>query len=207
MKRVLIVALLSVFVLNLSSCKKEKEGNVEKSKVVNKYVIDSKTTVVHWTAYKTTDKVPVKGIFKQVEISNVTSASNPVEVIKNVKFIIPVNSIFSNDSIRDFKLTTFLFGKMTKTSHIIGKASLQDNGKGEASITMNGFTKKVSLIYEVHGNDMKIMAKIDLNNWKAQAAVAALNEVCSEKHKAADGKSVTWSEVDIMVELKTVIQK
>jgi len=185
MKKIFIVTILSLFVLNLTSCKKEKEVTIKKNETAKKYIIDSKSAVVHWTGYKTTDKVPVKGIFKQVEISGVKSAANPVEVIKNVKFIIPVTSIFSNDSIRDFKLTNFLFGKMLNTEHIIGKASLQDNGKGEA---------------------IKINAKIDLNNWQAQVAVAALNEVCSEKHKAADGKSVTWSEVDIMVELKTVVK-
>jgi len=206
MKKIFIVTILSLFVLNLTSCKKEKEVTTKKNETAKKYIIDSKSAVVHWTGYKTSDKVPVKGIFKQVGISGVKSAANPVEVIKNVKFIIPVSSIFSNDSIRDFKLTNFLFGKMSNTEHIIGKASLQDNGKGEASITMNGFTKNVPVSYEVHGNDIKISAKIDLNNWQAQVAVAALNEVCSEKHKAADGKSVTWSEVDIMVELKTIVK-
>ncbi len=206
MKKIFIVAILSMFVLNLISCKKEKEVAIKKNETVKKYIIDSKSAVVHWTGYKTTDKVPVKGTFKQVDITNVTKADNPVEVINKVKFSIPVNSIFSNDSIRDFKLTNFLFGKMTSTSHINGEVSLKENGKGEASITMNGFTKNVQVSYEVHGNDIKINAKIDLNNWQAQVAVAALNEVCSEKHKAADGKSVTWSEVDIMVELKTVVK-
>jgi len=204
MKKIITIVLLSVLIGNLSSCKKEKEVSVTKSEVLKNYVIDSKNTVVHWTGYKTSDKIPVKGIFKQIKISNVKSAANPVEVIKNMKFIIPVNSIFSNDSIRDFKLTNFLFGKMINTAHIIGKASLQDNGKGEASITMNGFTKMVPLTYEVHGDDIKINAKIELNNWQAQAAVVALNEVCSEKHKGSDGESVTWSEVDVMVELRTV---
>lgn len=206
MKKIVIVAILAMFVLNLTSCKKEKEVTTKKNENAKKYIIDSKTAVVHWTGYKTTVKVPVKGTFKQVDITNVTPADNPVEVINNVKFSIPVNSIFSNDSIRDFKLTNFLFGKMKSTSHINGEVSLKDDGKGEASISMNGFTKNVPVSYEVHGNDIKINAKIDLNNWQAQVAVAALNEVCSEKHKAADGKSVTWSEVDIMVELKTVVK-
>lgn len=206
MKKIVIVAILAMFVLNLTSCKKEKEVTTKKNENAKKYIIDSKTAVVHWTGYKTTDKVPVKGTFKQVDITNVTPADNPVEVINNVKFSIPVNSIFSNDSIRDFKLTNFLFGKMKSTSHINGEVSLKDDGKGEASITMNGFTKNVPVSYEMHGNDIRINAKIDLNNWQAQVAVAALNEVCSEKHKAADGKSVTWSEVDIMVELKTVVK-
>ena len=203
MRKVFIVTVLSIFILNLTSCKKEKEVSVDKSETLKKYVIDTKTTVVHWTGYKTTGKVPVKGTFKEVEITNVNPAENPVEVFKNVKFSIPVNSIFSNDSIRDFKLTNFLFGKMKNTSQINGEVSLDENGKGEATITMNGFTKNVPLIYEVHGDDIKINAKIELNNWQAQAAVAALNEVCSEKHKGADGESVTWSEVDVMVELKT----
>ena len=205
MKNLLNFSIILLLIFS-TSCKKEKEVLSKKTVDTKNYIIDSKNTVINWTAYKTTEKIPVKGIFKQVEISNVTSASNPVEVIKNVKFIIPVNSIFSNDSIRDFKLTTFLFGKMTNTSHIIGKASLQDNGKGEASITMNGLTKKVPLTYEVHGNDIQINTKIELNNWQGQLAIAALNEVCLEKHKAADGISKTWSEVALNIQIKTKIE-
>jgi len=204
MKKIYFIAIFSILALLMGSCKKDKEVTVKKSEEVKKYVIDSKNTVVHWTGYKTTGKVPVKGTFKQVEITNGTPAEKPDEVVKNVKFRIPVSSIFSNDSIRDFKLTNFLFGKMTNTSYIKGEANLSGNGKGEASITMNGFTKNVPLTYEVHGDDIQINAKIELNNWQAQAAVAALNEVCSEKHKGADGESITWSEVDVMVELKIV---
>ncbi|MCK5637572.1 MAG: YceI family protein [Flavobacteriaceae bacterium] len=186
------------------SCKKEQKEVVEKEQNVTKYIIDAKNTVINWTAYKTTEKIPVKGVFNKVEILNSSTAANPIEVLKDIEFKIPVNSIFSKDSIRDYKLTTFLFGTMKNTSQIEGTINLDNNGKGNASITMNGLTKNIPVTYEVHGNDIKINTTIELDNWQAQMAITALNEVCLEKHKAADGVSKTWSEVDISVVVKTV---
>lgn len=204
MRKVLVLSLAILFIFNISSCKNDKKESVEKEQVVKKYIIDSKNTVINWTAYKTTEKIPVKGVFSEVEIINSSPAANPVEVLQNIKFKIPVNSIFSNDSIRDYKLTKFLFGSMKNTNYIEGTIDLDNNGSGQASLTMNGLTKKTLVTYEVHGNDISINTKIDLNNWKAQLAIAALNEVCLEKHKAADGVSKTWSEVDLLINVKTI---
>jgi len=203
MKKNTILFFALLIVLSTSSCTNEKKEVVDKKEEAVNYIIDTKNTVINWTAYKTTEKIPVKGVFNKVEISKSSTAANPVELLKNIEFKIPVNSIFSNDSIRDYKLTTFLFGTMKDTDQIKGTINLENNGKGNASVTMNGFTKKVPVMYEVQGNDIKINTTIELDNWQAQLAIAALNEVCLDKHKAADGISKTWSEVDISILVKT----
>ena len=41
--------------------------------------------------------------------------------------------------------------------------------------------------------------EMDLENWKAQAALDALNVVCFDLHKGVDGISKTWSEVKIEI--------
>ncbi len=199
MKKYLFYIAFSLLLIFSYSCKKTTKEPVQKSN----YTIANENITLSWTAYKTTEKVSVKGTFKEIEIENITKGINPVEVINDVKFSIPVNSIYSKDSIRDFKLRESLFGTMKNTSKIKGTISIDNNGKGEATISLNGLDKTIPILYEVHGENIKINAKIDLNNWQAQAAIAALNEVCSEKHKAADGISKTWSEVDIEVNIKT----
>ena len=199
MKISLIYIAFSFLLIFSYSCKKTAKEPVQKSN----YTIANENITLSWTAYKTTEKVPVKGTFKEIEIENITKGANPVEVINDVKFSIPVNSIYSKDSIRDFKLRESLFGTMENTSKIKGTINIDNSGKGEATISLNGLDKTIPISYEIHGENIKINAKIDLNNWQAQAAIAALNEVCSEKHKAADGISKTWSEVDIEVNIKT----
>ncbi len=199
MKKSIIFTAFSLLILFTYSCKKTTKEPIQKSN----YSIQNKDVKIKWTAYKTTEKVPVKGTFKTVEIENITNAINPVEIFKNLEFSIPVNSIYSKDSIRDFKLRESLFGTMKNTSKIKGTISLDNNGKGEAIISLNGLDKTVPVSYEVNGENIKINTKIDLDNWQAQAAIMALNEVCNEKHKAADGISKTWSEVDIEVNVKT----
>ncbi len=199
MKKSLIYTAFSLLLMFSFSCKKTTKTPIQETN----YSIENDNITLSWTAYKTTEKVPVKGTFKEIEIENVTKALNPAEVIKDVKFSIPINSIFSKDSIRDFKLRESLFGTMKNTSKIKGTISLDINGKGEATISLNGIDKTIPVSYEILEDNIKINTKIDLDNWQAQAAITALNEVCSEKHKAADGISKTWSEVDIEVIVKT----
>jgi hypothetical protein len=203
MKRFILILFLSLLV-STYSCK--KEGNKTEPKNTESktmYTLLDKDVNITWTGYKTTDKIPVKGTFKDVELLNVNTAENPVKVIRNLKFKIPVASIFSKDSIRDYKLVNFLFGNMKNTITVNGEISLDENEKGTATLSLNGLDKDVPVTYTVSGNDIHIKTSIDLNNWQAQAAVTALNDVCSEKHKSIDGKSVTWSDVGIDVIVKT----
>ncbi|MEN8124117.1 MAG: YceI family protein [Bacteroidota bacterium] len=199
MKKPIIYSVFSLLLFFTYACKKSPKEPIQEAY----YSIENKNIIIDWTAYKTSEKIPVKGTFKEVEINNIFKAKNPVEVIKDVKFSIPVNSIYSKDSIRDFKLRESLFGTMKNTVKINGVISLKSDGKGEATLTLNGLDKTIPVLYEVHGENIKINTRIDLDNWQAQAAITALNVVCSEKHKAADGISKTWSEVDVEINIKT----
>ena len=201
MRKTILVLAVSVLTLLTYSCKKEAKKEVEQPKKV--YQLTPDNVSIHWTAYKMTEKVPVKGTFKKVVFDKVAAAT-PVKTINDLKFSIPVSSIFSNDSIRDYKLVNSLFGTMKDTEKINGEISLGDNGKGTASITLNGLKKDVDVTYKEKEGTIEIHTVIDLDNWQAQAAIAALNEVCLEKHTGKDGKSVTWSEVAIDVTAITV---
>lgn len=193
---------LLIIALSIVSCKKEvKEKEVEKA--ISQYNLNAESISLEWTAFKTSDKVPVKGTFTKIDLKNSPIGGNPVEVIENLKFSIPVNTIFTKDTIRDGKLKKFLFGNMMNTSTIDGEVSLNDDGTGEALISMNGMEKSVPVNYEVNGEDIKITAAFDLNNWQAQAALEALNQACFELHKGPDGVSKTWSNVEILVNVKT----
>jgi len=189
-----ILSILVISLIGITSCKKE----VKKADAIT-YSIEPKTTTINWTAYKTTDKVPVKGVFKTVTVTNSKASTNPFDVLNNLEFNIPVNSIDTKNEARDAKLVKDFFGSMKDTQTLKGHINLGKNGKGDIDLTMNGMTAKFPISYVVSGQLAEINATLNLDNWKAQLAIEALNKVCNEKHKGKDGISKTWNEVDIHI--------
>lgn len=207
MKKFLFVALVLTIAVNVISCKKEKDTTAEKEGSKSTYIVDTQNSIINWTAYKTTDKVPVKGVFNEVKVTKSNPAENPVEVLNGLEFEVPIESLFTKDTIRDYKLKQFFFGTMANTSQIKGIITMENDGNGSVDLTMNGLTKNFPYSYEVNGESIDLTATIDLDNWQAQAAIAALNEVCFDMHKGEDGISKTWNDVAINVQIKTILQK
>ena len=206
MKNIIYLSIISILLFSVS-CKKEKQSIPEKNTAIKNYIIDTKNSVVNWTAYKTTEKIPVKGIFKEVIITNKKPAEKPADLINGLEFEIPISSIFSNDSIRDYKLVNYFFGIMKNTLNLKGTINAGTDGKGIINITMNGLSENMPFTYEIQGQNIDIKAVMNLDNWKAQAAIEALNSVCNEKHKAADGISKTWSDVALDIKIKTITKE
>jgi polyisoprenoid-binding protein YceI len=194
MKTTNVLVLFVLVTLTLSSCKKTKK--VELKKATKSYTIDSKATTINWTAYKTTDKVPVKGEFKEITLNQEKSAT-PIEALNAVKFSIPVASIFTKDTIRDGKLKKFFFGKMIDTKNITGSFALKGDNTGSLMLTMNGVTKELPITYTIKDELVTVEGTLDLNNWQAQAALSALDIACKDLHSGKDGIPKTWSEVKI----------
>ncbi len=153
---------------------------------------------MQWTAYKTSEKVPVKGVFKTVQV-NSTEAETQIKVLNNAEFNIPISSIFSKDSIRDGKLQKFFFNVMDNTIALTGKITSIENNNGKASLTMNGVTKDLPFTYTVVGDTIKLNSTLMLDQWNATKALASLNEACKELHTGKDGISKTWNEVNIHI--------
>ncbi len=201
MKKVLIVAFIIGISFQLTSCKTEKKKEVEAKKEVKAYPYSLKTAKnsIDWIAYKTTDKLPVKGKFKKVTITKNGEGNTAKEAINNTEFSIPVSSLFTADASRDFKLKKYFFGIMDNTKLVSGTLNLSDDTTGIASITMNGITADLAFTYTIEGKEFKLTSTMHLDNWNAQKAIDSLNIACKELHKATDGISKTWSEVAINI--------
>ena len=202
MKKILFITLLLSVSFQMTSCKSEdkKKKTVKKeAKSTATFSLKTAKNTIGWTAFKTTDKVPVKGEFKKVNITKNGEGNSAKEAINNTKFAIPVSSVFSNLSDRDFKLRKFFFGAMDNTKLLSGKLTLSDDSNGIASITMNGVTADLPFTYTLIGNEFKLNATMNLETWNAQKAVKSLNAICKDLHKAADGISKTWNEVEINI--------
>lgn len=189
------------------SCKKDKKTQkttAEKITANNNFVIKPEATKVEWIGYKTTDKVPVKGQFNTLNFETKSGASVNA-VLNDLEFSIPISSLFTNNPERDNKLKTIFFGAMANTSLVTGKLHAKDTTYS-ATLTMNGVTKSLPLKMTLKNKRrVKLNGVINLENWDALNAVAAINKACFDLHKGKDGVSKTWNEV--AVEINTFLRK
>lgn len=203
MKRVIVLSLLFVLALNFSSCKSEKKSDTtQENKVIAKkstaaFSLENAKNQIDFIAYKTTEKVPVGGQFKKVDIISGGEGSTIKEAINNTEFSIPVSSLFTKNSSRDYKIKKFFFGIMDNTKLLSGKLVIENDSIGYANIKMNGVTEKVPFLYNIESNTFSLKATMDVTKWNAIDALNSLNLVCKDLHRGADGVSKTWSEVSL----------
>ncbi|WP_147677589.1 YceI family protein [Algibacter pacificus] len=208
MKKISI--LLFVLAISLAACKNEKkesktEATPEAATAV-KYVVKPQGTSVKWTAYKTTEKLPVGGEFKILKFENKTGAT-PEEALNNLSFSIPVSSVFTNDATntRDAKIRASFFGAMLDTEFLKGTIKY-NNGSYSAAITMNGVTSDLPLDVKITEERRVVMTGVmNLKDWNALGALESLNKVCFDLHKGSDGVSKTWE--DVAIEVKTFLRE
>lgn len=197
MKKIYVLSVLFLTMAFFVSCKENAKN--EAKPVEKTYSADAKTTVINWTAYKTTAKLPVKGQFTEVTIENAPKGASAVEALNGLKFSIPISSVFTKDTIRDGKLKKFFFGTLKNTELISGSIAMLTDSTGTVNLTMNGLSKPLPISCAIVDQKATIEALMDLNDWEAQPALDALNVVCNEMHTGPDGISKTWSEVKIEV--------
>ena len=199
MKKITLFIFLIGMSFQFNSCKTEQKKELKQKQQVSlaAYSLKAAKNSIEWVAYKTTDKVPVKGRFKKVTITKNGEGASAKEAINGAEFSIPVSSLFTADSSRDYKLKKFFFGVMDNTKLLSGVLNLLDDTNGIARMTMNGVTANLPFTYTLNGKQFKLTATMNLDDWSAQQAVASINLACKELHKGKDGVSKTWSEVGI----------
>ncbi|QTE23819.1 YceI family protein [Polaribacter cellanae] len=203
MKNTAYIILIFVLSLNFTACKSEKKTNTKETSTAKKssavFSLKEATNEVNFTAYKTSEKVPVTGQFKTVNITSGGLGNTIKEAINNTEFSIPVSSIFTKDSSRDYKIKKFFFGVMDQTKLLSGKLVIENDSIGYANIKMNGVTEKVPFTYTITNKTFAMKANMDVTNWNATKALASLNKICEALHTGSDGVSKTWSDVALNI--------
>ena len=194
---------LTLFLIALTlittSCKKEEKNAVvteAKTTTNQTFSVIGETSTVKWIAYKTTDKVAVKGNFDSIKITNSKKAATVEEALNGILFSIPVSSIFSNEATRDSKLKQFFFGAMKNTEFISGTFDINEKDSF-VNITMNGISKTIPIELIIDGQTASFSNTLNLNDWDLGNAITSLNNACFDLHKGPDGVSKTWDEVEI----------
>jgi YceI-like domain len=203
MKKKLNLVLILALAVSISACKNQKK--VEKSQNQAAFNLVASTASVKWTAYKTTEKKPVSGIFKTVNITNSAGGKTALLALNNTQFSIPVSSLFSNNEERDGKLINLFFGVMENTTLLSGTIKADADKTGSLEVTMNGTTASLPLTFTIAGDTLKFKGVMDLDQWQTTAALNSLNKACFDLHKGPDGISKTWN--DVLIEASVVVKK
>ncbi|MGB0777326.1 MAG: YceI family protein [Flavobacteriaceae bacterium] len=182
MKKLLLLGAIGIFLISCSSDKSFK--------------VDSKQAKIIWTAYKTTDKVPVQGEFKEVTVMD-AQGNSIIEAINNTKFDVPVSSIFTNNPDRDKKISDHFFGVLINSMDLTGSLHLNEDNTAYAELTFNGIGEKLPMTYEIKDNTVYLNGEMQLADWDALEGVKSINDACYDLHKGADGVSKTWDVVSI----------
>jgi hypothetical protein len=157
---------------------------------------------VKWQAYKTPDKIGVKGTFGSVVYTPAhKQGKNFKELFIGSTILIDTLTPDTGNTLRDEKLVNFFFKQLkepqikgeilsiTSDAHTKGKPR---TGKLVIALTINGKTQQTTLDYHYFKGSFKAQGNIDLIAFAAGKALATINKTCFDLHK---GK--TWSDVSI----------
>ncbi len=168
------------------------------------YSYDPEATTIGFGAFKFTEKKEVKGGFLKFSVDSTKEDSHPFAVIAGAVFKIDIEGLDTKDQARDFNIKSSFFAKMDSTSFITGRVKELGLNDGDSStafviLKINNIEKEIELHMSLEGDVLSLTGTINLNDFKAQKALASLNNTCKELHRGSDGKSVTWPEVNIYV--------
>lgn len=213
MKTNLSISLVTISLLFLTACGDSNQNQSELSSDEEKEKSESAqdchfeykagSAELAWTAFKTSEKLPVGGKFTELEISGGSHSNGVSDLLKTIEFSALTNSTSTRDTTRDRKIVNFFFMKMNGTDAITGKVISADGDNDSGTCTfmlkMNDVEKEVPLNYTVLNDTLRLTGGIDVLDFDASTALSALNEACKLLHTGKDGVSKTWSTVDLSI--------
>lgn len=199
--KLIAVGMILITAIGCKDAKKNTEEPItEVATTTGTYTVNTDSTKVNFTAYKTTDKVAVGGVFKEITLTETHEGKTGLESLNGTQFSIPVSSLFTNDATgtRDPKILKFFFGIMKDTELIKGTFKLAADNSCEIEVTLNGKTATIPLQVTTNSDtSLSFDGVMNLENWDGLAAVASINKACEALHTGKDGISKTWSEVAV----------
>jgi len=148
--------LLIVVAFNFSACKvdSKKENTKDElyvgtEKSTAPFAISNAENVINFVAYKTTAKVGVNGWFTKVNVLSGGEGNSLKEAVHHTEFAIPISSLYTKDTSRDYKIRKNFFGLMDNTDMLSAKLILSDDTSGTVEITMNSEIRQVPFTYTI----------------------------------------------------------
>lgn len=180
----------------------DNTGDTAQAKTSVLYQINTSDVTVKWTAFKFTARTGVSGTLDSVVVSYGEPQQKIADALRNIKIFLPISGINSQNPDRDGKIKERLFGTLNIsgiTARAVGVNGDEKSGALEVAIEMNGVTKSAIFNYMIEGNRAQLKGSINLADWNLLPGVEALNKVCYDLHKGADGVSKLWTDVDFEI--------
>lgn len=180
--------------------------NAEAKNQTCTYTIDPASRLVEWQAFKTTQRMPVKGSFPKVNFQGKLSASGKFKnLLSQQSADLTVDSetkLSTGNGARDLTLFKHFFSLFKDKAKI--HASIQkvvegvQAGSFELKLKMNQKTLSIPMQYE-YAKDGRFNAKgeIDVLNFGLESALGDLHKTCEVLHQGPDKVSKTWPNVEI----------
>ncbi|MCB1172607.1 MAG: YceI family protein [Leptospiraceae bacterium] len=169
------------------------------------YAYNPRFTEIQWTAFKFISRAGVNGSFQEKTASATESAPTAGDVFRNMSFTVNTDSVFTNNPNRDQKIKTAFFGTLANGALISGHVKSIDSanqGKAQIELKLNEQTHLVDFAFESSPEgQFKATGSINVGDWQALPAIAALNKVCEEAH-TQDGVSKLWPDVNLQITTK-----
>lgn len=172
------------------------------------YSISKESMEIGWTAFKTTQKVPVQGTFKVYNVEGKLKADSLKKLLDGLSGSVQLKSNDSKSPERDLTLSKFFFN-LIKTTPVTG--TLQNfsdkDMKGQLNLRFNGHQEVLPLTYTLNETtgELSAVATLDLLGFKATSAFDSIHKACEKLHMGSDGVSKTWT--DVQVNLKAKLEK
>ena len=162
------------------------------------YTADAAAVTVGWKAFKFTERTGVGGGFSAVAIAGAKGAPAAHSALDGLSFEIATAAVDSKNPDRDKKIVEQFFGTMKETTALKGTLAVTGPDAGTLTVTMNGATHPVPVkLAAGEGDSLTLSGTLDVTTWGAGGAIDALNKVCEDLHKGADGVSKLWPDVEI----------
>lgn len=166
-----------------------------------KYSYDKDSAKINGTGFKYTDKTGVTATFSEFDLISENSAKSLKGLIKKTKLTVNLQSIDSQNKIRDYNLKTTLLKNIKPVRFRVEDVS--DN-KILTSLTLNNITKEVAFDYKKNENKITATSNIDILNFNTQKNVRAMEKKCRELHTGKDGISKSWSDFNLKLEVTLI---
>ncbi len=211
MKKFILPIGLSFF---LFACGGEEETNQEKPENKSEesvkedaaavqesctYSYNNDATEVSWIAFKLADKQAVNGDFLKFEISGISDAASVPELINSLEGTANLQSVSTNDTLRDWKIEHFFFGNMTDSTLASARVENASYTSADLVLTLNGVEKTIPAQITYKEGELSLECEINVMDFNAQKSHAAINEACEEKHRGNGDEAVTWPDVKIVI--------
>ena len=165
--------------------------------------LDKNSAEVGWTAFKTTQRAGVKGVFKTVNISGPTTGKSLKKLLEGLSVEVDINSMDSFLEPRNVTLRQSFFGKLADP-----KVSGRLSGVNEAAktaqldLTFNGQQHPVKMTYTLEADTLTATGSMDVLQFGANTALDTLHKACEKLHAGSDGVSKTWPDVTLTLKGK-----